>query len=180
VTFARTDLLGVYTVTGIAGPGASSPAAGSSSGEPAPASPSSPVLSASPGAAASPAFPTAEAGAPVRFAVDLLDVDESTIAPGDAAKLTALGAVAAAAGGAGSSPDAAASPGASAGASGGGSTGVAESRPNARDELWIPIVLVALLLLTAEWLVYERDTLARLRRALAGRLGRPRATGRGA
>ena len=37
-------------------------------------------------------------------------------------------------------------------------------RPNARDELWIPIVLIALLVLTAEWLVYERDTLARLRR----------------
>jgi hypothetical protein len=29
--------------------------------------------------------------------------------------------------------------------------------------------------LTAEWLVYERDTLARLRRAVAARLGRSKA-----
>jgi len=55
-------------------------------------------------------------------------------------------------------------------------------RPNARDELWIPIVLIALLVLTLEWLVYERDTLARLRRGIAARLGRRNAptTGRGA
>jgi hypothetical protein len=83
----------------------------------------------------------------------MLDVDESRIAPGDAAKLTALG-------------QPAASPG-----TGAGGAPVAE-RPNARDELWIPIVLVALLVLTAEWLVYERDTLARLRRSLATRFGR--------
>ena len=39
----------------------------------------------------SPTFRPPEAGAPTRFAVDLLDVDESVIAPGDPAKLTALG-----------------------------------------------------------------------------------------
>jgi hypothetical protein len=84
--------------------------------------------------------------------VDLLDVNESMIAPGDIAKITALGE---------------AVPGA-----GGVAEGEAQDRPNARDELWVPIVLVALLVLTAEWLVYERDTLARLRRALASRFGR--------
>ena len=72
------------------------------------------------------------------------------IAPGDPAKLTALGQPAASPG-----PGRAVTPGA---------RGPAE-RPNARDELWIPIVLIALLVLTLEWLVYERDTLARLRRA---------------
>ncbi len=89
------------------------------------------------------------------FAVDMLDVDESRIAPGDAGKLTALGR-------------AAAEPGTGSGGA------AAVERPNARDELWIPIVLVALIILTAEWLVYERDTLARLRRSLAARFGRSR------
>ena len=41
-------------------------------------------------------------------------------------------------------------------------------------------MLLALVLLTLEWLVYERDTLARVRRAVAARLGRPRPTGRSA
>jgi hypothetical protein len=112
------------------------------------------VAPASP--AASPTFRPADPDAPVQFAVDLLDVDESKIAPGDPAKLTALGAPAA-------------SPGT-------GGAGAAGERPNARDELWIPILLLALLVLTAEWLVYERDTLARLRRSLAARLGRPSST----
>ena len=86
----------------------------------------------------------------MQFAVDLLDVDESRIAPGDAAALTALGA-----------------PVASPGTGTGGTAAPPVERPNARDELWIPIVLIALLVLTAEWLVYERDTLARLRRSIA-------------
>ncbi len=155
VTFARTEQLGVYTVTGIPDPAATG----------SPASSGSPAATGSPASAApSPASRPADPGAPQRFAVDLLDVDESRIAPGDAAKLTALGAPAA-------------SPGASPG-TGTGTT--APSRPNARDELWVPILLLALLVLTAEWLVYERDTLARLRRAVSGRLRGPRATGGGA
>ena len=151
VTFARTELLGVYSVTGI--PDADAAASPSAD----PGASSSPSSSAGAGAGASPgASPTfrpADPAAPVLFAVDMLDVDESRIAPGDAGKLTALG-------------QPAASPG-----TGAGGTPVAE-RPNARDELWIPIVLIALLVLTAEWLVYERDTLARLRRSLAARFGR--------
>jgi hypothetical protein len=114
---------------------------------------------ASPGA--SPTFRPADPDAPVRFAVGLLDVDESRIAPGDIAKLTALGKPAA-------------SPGTGTGA------GTTDPRPNARDEIWIPIVLVALLVLTIEWLVYERDTLARLRRSIAARVRGSRPAGRGA
>ena len=148
VVFARTDLVGVYTVTGIAGPDAS-PAASDAAGDG--ASPGAGAV-ASPGA--SPTFRPADPDAPVRFAVDLLDVDESRIAPGDAAALTALGR------------DPAASPGT------GETPGAAADRPNARDELWIPIVVIALIVLTIEWLVYERDTLARLRRSLAARFGR--------
>lgn len=168
VTFARTELLGVYTVTGIpdpdATPAAATPTPGSSSS-------AAPTPSAAPGSPdASPTFRPADPGAPARFAVDLLDVDESSIAPGDIAKLTALGQAAA-------SPDPAASPGASGDPEAGAAAG---ERPNARDELWIPIVLIALLVLTAEWLVYERDTLARLRRGLAARVRRTPPAGRGA
>jgi hypothetical protein len=157
VTFARTELLGVYSVTPIADPDAT-PAPSSS-----PGASSSTVPSAAPASAgAMPTFRPADPDAPVRFAVGLLDVDESRIAPGDAARLQALG-------------QAAASPGPGVGA------GVAaEARPNARDEIWIPLVLVALLVLTLEWLVYERDTLARLRRGLAGRFRGSRPAGRGA
>jgi hypothetical protein len=133
IVFSRTDLLGVYTVTPIADPDAAP------SGSPA-ASPS-----ASPSGAAS--APPVDPDAPVRFAVDLFDVDESTIAPGSGATIEALG-------------DERPSGGASA------------DRPAARDELWIPIVLVVLVLLLIEWVVYERDAVARLRRGLAARLGR--------
>jgi hypothetical protein len=101
----------------------------------------------------------------VRFAVGLLDVDESRIAPGVPAQLTALG-------------QPAASPGTGAGS--GSGAGAPVERPNARDEIWIPVVLVALLILTLEWLVYERDTLARLRRGLVARLRGTSPSGRGA
>jgi VWA domain-containing protein/aerotolerance regulator-like protein len=157
VTFARTDLLGVYTVTPIANPDATAT----------PAPTATPSVTATPGAssagvggsaAPSPTFRPADPNAPVRFAVDLLDTGESRIAPGDVAAIQALGKPAA-------QP---------------GTGGVAE-RPNARDEIWIPIVLIALLVLTLEWLVYERDTLVRLRRGIANRLRGPRPTaGRGA
>lgn len=156
VTFARTDLLGVYTVTPIADPKATPSPGVPASASPSAAAPAAPA--ASPGAA--PTFRPSDPGAPVRFAVGLLDVDESRIAPGDPAKLTAMGRPAA-------------SPGT------GGVGAASEPRPNARDEIWIPIVLLALLVLTIEWLVYERDTLARLRRALVARLRGARPAGRG-
>jgi Ca-activated chloride channel family protein len=158
VTFARTDLPGVYTVTPIADPAATpSPTTGPTGS--AAASPS--AAPASPGV--SPTFRPADPSAPVRFAVGLLDVDESRIAPGDTAQLTSLG-----------------QPAASPGTGTGSGAGAPVERPNARDEIWIPIVLVALLVLTFEWLVYERDTLARLRRGFAARLRGGRPSGRGA
>ncbi len=162
VTFARTDLPGVYTVTPIADPKATSSPPAGASGSP---SASSAAAVASPGASpgASPAFRPADPDAPVRFTVALLDVDESRIAPGDTAKLTSLG-----------------KPAASPGPSTGAGAGATAERPNARDEIWIPIVLIALLVLTFEWLVYERDTLARLRRGLVARLRGTRPAGRGA
>jgi von Willebrand factor type A domain/Aerotolerance regulator N-terminal len=167
VTFARTDLLGVYTVTGIGGPG-SSPAPGAS-GEPtaSPPTTATPLASESGQTAPAATFQPVDPSAPVRFAVDLLDVGESNIAPGDGAALIALG-------------QAAASPGASPGSAG----SPEPQHPSSRDELWVPMVLIALVVLTLEWLVYERDTLARLRRAAGARLagagpGRP-AGGRGA
>ena len=159
VTFARTELLGVYTVTGIPDPDASPSASAGPTASPS----ASPAASGSPAASpgASPTFAPAAPTGPTRFAVDLLDVNESMIAPGDIAKLTAMG-----------------KPAASPGTGTGG--GAAVDRPNARDELWIPVVLVALLVLTVEWLVYERDTLARLRRAVTARLRGTRPAGGGA
>lgn len=158
VTFSRTDLLGVYTVTPVfaAPPGAtaasgSSPAAsGTTSMSPAPTT--------GPGASATPAG----ADGPVRFAVDLLDVDESRITPGAPATIERLG-----------------EPRPSAGASTPpGSGPAAEARPAARDELWVPIVLAILAFLALEWAVYERDTLVRLRRALGARMRGDRAARR--
>jgi hypothetical protein len=94
--------------------------------------------------------------APVRFAVDLFDVGESTIAPGSPAAIVALG----------TNPDASPAPAAS-GAGGGGSG--ATERPTTRDELWVPIVLAVLAFLCFEWAIYHRDGLVKLRRAISDR-----------
>ena len=155
VTYAETDLPGVYTVTPIVDPKAS--AAPSSSAGPTAAPSGSPTSrpSASPGASGLPAVD--DPLAPARFAVDLFDVDESTIAPGSAATIEALGTTAAA------SP--------APGPSGQPGTTVTE-RPTARDELWVPIVLLILGVLCVEWALYHRDGLVRVRRSLATRLGR--------
>ncbi len=99
----------------------------------------------------------------MRFAVDLFDVDESTIAPGSAAAIEALGRAPAA------------SPGARRHAESAGAA--ATERPTARDELWIPIVLIVLVALCVEWAVYQRDAVVRLRRELADRFGRRPAGG---
>ena len=71
LTFARTELLGIYTVTPVLDP-AASPAAGNST---------APSAAPSAGGSVSPP-PTIDPYAPTRFAVDLFDVGESTIAPG--------------------------------------------------------------------------------------------------
>src|SRR5688500_1462007 len=89
VTFAATDLIGVYTVTPIADPDASAAPSGSAGNGSAPSPRASPSSAASPatsaGSSGSP--PPEDPMAPVRFAVDLFDVDESTIAPGSAAAI---------------------------------------------------------------------------------------------
>ena len=164
VIFSQTDQLGVYTVTPIRPASGSPEPAGTVAPTPSPTLPptSSPGASGaapsrSPGAAADPS-------APYRFAVDLFDIKESNIAPGDTSVLTALG------GAAGASPGPSGAPGSS---SGPASAGVATTeRPAARDELWVPLVLVVLLVLCIEWAVYQRDALIRLWRRVGGRLGR--------
>ena len=147
VTFAGTSDLGIYTVTPVPDPAASPAPSGAVTATP--DASASPV--GSPGASPPPDDPFA----PVRFAVALFDVDESTIAPGSAAAIEALG----------TSPDPSPAPGSGAG------PGVAE-RPTARDELWVPIVLVVLIGLCAEWALFHRDGLIRLRRGIGARLGR--------
>ena len=143
-TFAATEELGVYTVVPVGLPGPT----------PAPSASPGATPSASPGAtpSASPTTPPlVDPSAPSRFAVNLFDMGESAIAPGDPAKIEAVGTAPA----------------------GSGEPGAADGthRPPARDELWVPIVLVALALLVAEWLVFERDGLVRIRRWLASRRG---------
>jgi Ca-activated chloride channel family protein len=138
VTFVGTGRLGVYRADTIAG--APKPAPTTASPGPGSASPGpSGTASASPNPA-----PSGNAGAtsagPVRFAVDLFDQAESNIAPGDGARLSALGGP----------------------PTSGGTPGVA------RDEWWIPVALIALLLLLVEWLVYERDGARRIRDRLVG------------
>ncbi|MFN8631420.1 MAG: hypothetical protein U0838_14215, partial [Chloroflexota bacterium] len=157
VTFARTGQLGVYSVTPIGAGAGASPAAGSpDASSSAPATPAAASPGASAGASAAPTFRPADPNAPARFAVDLLDVDESNIAPGDPARIEALGA----------RPADQASPGASPAAGGAATTAPAQSR----DELWIPLTLIALAVIALEWMVYERDTLVRLRRAARRKL----------
>ncbi|HLA15900.1 MAG TPA: VWA domain-containing protein [Candidatus Limnocylindrales bacterium] len=134
VVFSQTDLLGVYEGTPVGIEASPQPTAGAS-----PPSPPSP--------ANSPTSPPVDPNAPVRFAVDLFDVAESSIAPGSSAAIEALGT-----------------------GTSGGSAPI--DRPNARDELWAPLLLIVLAILLIEWAVYERDALARLRRGLAARLGR--------
>lgn len=144
VTFADTGTTGIYTVTPIAAPVAPP--------DPSAASTVTPSATPAPSAGASGAPPADDPLAPVRFAVDLFDVDESTISPGSAAAIEALGTERDPADGQG----------------GGG----AVERPTTRDELWVPIVLLVLIGLCAEWVLYHRDGLIRIRRGVAERLGR--------
>ena len=179
VTFASTQSLGVYTVTGL-GTAEASPGPSGSAGAPAsavatPTAPSSPGPSGSGSAGASPSGSPPPAEAVARFAVDLFDVDESTITPGSGAALEALGSAAGSgpSGGPGSP-----APSGSTGA-GAGTASPPADRPAARDELWIPLLVLALALLCVEWAVYERDSLSRGRRALLARLGRTPVAGPG-
>jgi hypothetical protein len=147
VTFTQTDLLGVYTATAVRDAGGPSTSA-SQSASAAPTGAPSGTPSAGP----------VDPNAPLRFAVDLFDVQESRIAPGSISVLEGLGRAAPA-------PGASASPGS-------GQAGVIE-RPPARDELWIPIVLLVLVGLLVEWALYHRDVVLRGWRAAKARVARP-------
>jgi hypothetical protein len=57
------------------------------------------------------------------------------------------------------------------GAARAGEPGGPADRPAAREELWGPLLLLALAILLVEWAVYHRDTILRARRALALRVG---------
>ncbi len=127
VTFVGTGQLGPYAAEPIPEPSGPSPSGAGAS--PAPSSSPSPSGSEAPVAVG-----------PIRFAVDLFDLEESNIAPGDGARLTAVGGAPAQ----------------------GGTPGTA------RDEWWVPIALAALALLLVEWLVYERDGARRIRGWLSG------------
>jgi Ca-activated chloride channel homolog len=161
VTFAGTGQPGIYTVTPVLDPGASAAPSGGAGASARPAA--SPVASGLPSPGASGIAGAADDPyAPVQFAVDLFDVDESTIAPGSAAAIEALGTTA----GASPAPDA-------------GGAGAVE-RPTTRDELWVPILVLVLVALCVEWALYHRDGLIRVRRSLGTRFGRRAAdTGRG-
>lgn len=176
VSFSQTDQLGIYTAVPIGPTATTTPGpSGTSTASPA-ASASAGAASTSAGAASPTPVETAplsDPGAPVQFAVDLFDPAESNIAPGSAASIAALG------GGVIGSPDSsgsgaptssvAPSPSASGGAGSAAGSGDAD-RPAARDELWIPIVLLVLIVLMAEWLVYQRDSATRLWRGFRSRL----------
>jgi hypothetical protein len=148
ITYAATELPGIYTVAPILAPAASPGVSAAGAGASALASPST-ATSGSPAASAL----VVDAAVPVRFAVDLFNVGESTIAPGSPAAIEALGA----------GPVASPAP---------GSGGPATERPTTRDELWLPIVLLVLVGLCIEWAVYHRDALVRIRRSLGARFGR--------
>ena len=175
VTFADTSQPGIYVATPKVAPGASA-APSSSAGSGASAGPVA-TRGASQGAAGGSTGPSAGASAPpddpmgpVRFAVDLFDVNESTIAPGPAATIEALGL---GPGTGGANPSA---------APGGSPALLPSASPEpatSRDELWAPIVMLVLVALCAEWALYHRDTLVRIRRGLGARLGRQPAEGGG-
>jgi hypothetical protein len=167
VTYTQTDQLGVYVATPIAAP--------SPSGSAGPSRPPSPARSAAASGGSPTTRPSGDAGsgadptAPIRFAVDLFDVDESAIAPGPNRVLEDLGKARPAA-------TASGAPGASV-APGNAAVDPATTRPNARDELWVPVVLIVLVGLCVEWSLYHRDAVLRAWRGLRGRLGRRERSG---
>ncbi len=158
VTYTQTDQLGVYTATPIAAPAASGSPGASAAASVGPSPSASSSLAGSPDASGAPAGQGIDPTAPIRFAVDLFDVDESAIAPGPERVLVDLGA---------------ARPAAGASAAPGGAADPTATRANARDELWIPIVLLVLVGLCVEWSLYHRDALQRTWRSLTGRIRRP-------
>ncbi|MEO8272764.1 MAG: VWA domain-containing protein [Chloroflexota bacterium] len=170
VAFSQTDLLGVYAAAAIfpsstAGPTGPAP---SPFATVRPTGSAGPVATLAPGATPSavPTAPPVDPNAPVRFAVDLFDPSESDVSPGSPSAIVALGRQPGSSGTPGSTtaptPAGSAAPGASTAPGG----AAAEAPPVARDELWVLIVLIVLVVLMAEWLVYHRDAVTRLWRGL--------------
>lgn len=135
VTFVLTGRPGVYRVEQVVPQGAATASPGST---PAPSPAPSPTPTADESAAPGGAEATAEDPSGL-FAVNLFDEEESNIAPGDGARLVALGAEA---------------------------TEATAAASVSRDEWWVPLALLALVVLLLEWLVYERDGARRLAAAL--------------
>jgi VWA domain-containing protein/aerotolerance regulator-like protein len=161
LTFTQTDLLGVYRATPVF-----EQDAGASPGDATPSPTPRPTVTPSSSNEAGGGGPGAgkDPTAPVLFAVDLFDVGESTIAPGKASDLEKLGRQVGAAPSPGSSPAPGATPAPASGAA---------DRPPARDELWLPIVVIVLVLLCVEWTLYHRDVVTRGWRNLTGRVRGP-------
>jgi hypothetical protein len=191
VSFSQTDQLGVYTAVPVFPDATPTPGPTSSaSATPAGSDAASPSPSAAAGGSPTP-VPTAlpsDPNSPNRFAVDLFDPGESNIAPGSAEAIEALGggpgSASPAPSGSAALATATPAPTGSPAASGGAGAGTTADRPPARDELWVPIVLIAIVVLLAEWIVYQRDAVTRLWRGFRSRLGRGEAaptsgTGRG-
>ena len=128
MTFVDTRQLGVYRVEVIAAPSPSDPGRDAD-----------PTPTPRPKRLARRSRGRRPEDEPLLFAVDLFSAEESDIAPGDGARIAALGA---------DVPPAASPPGTS------------------RDEWWPPLVALALLVLLVEWLVYERDGARRIADAI--------------
>ncbi|HSL97767.1 MAG TPA: VWA domain-containing protein [Candidatus Deferrimicrobiaceae bacterium] len=155
IVFSQTDELGVYSAVAVLPEPTGAPTSAPTS-EP----------TASPGPSGSPTPPPVGPNAPLRFAVDLFDVAESNIALGSAAEIEALGRQPGASPTPTATPDTTAEPGPSASPGTGGAG--SETPPVARDELWVPVVLLVLTVLLVEWLVYHRDAVTRLWRGARG------------
>jgi Ca-activated chloride channel homolog len=151
VIFSQTDQLGTYTVTPVMPMAASGSATPSASPTPSTSSTPGPSASGSTGVPAG-----AVSTGPYRFAVDLFEVSESNIAPGNPAAIAGLGR----AGQPAPSPASSAAP---------GTETPAARRPAARDELWWPLALIALAVLCIEWAVYQRDAVVRTWRRVVAR-----------
>jgi hypothetical protein len=161
VTYTRT---GIYVATPIVAAGASGSPGASLGGAVPSATPAAGSATPSGGQSPGPGHGQGvDPTAPIRFAVDLFDVDESAIAPGPNRVLENLGKSVVAPGSSGA-------PGASGGPGNAGDQ--VATRPNARDELWIPLVLLVLVGLCIEWSLYHRDAVLRTWRRITGRLRR--------
>jgi hypothetical protein len=151
VTFVETQQLGVYRIEPVLDPDAQAtpppaPQVSTPAGSIVPAeSGAATPESDSPGPSIAPAQvvdpPEAPVDQPVRFAVDLFSPSESNITPGDGSRIAALG--------------------------GAGEPGVAAAGL-ARDDWWPLLAGVVLLVLMAEWLLYERDGARRIWSSIRG------------